>query len=55
MKDFFIDEKIPRWERDRIPLFEINGKIVWVYPYKRSSDFKIKDSTEEVIEIGVAS
>lgn len=30
LKDFFIDEKVPKYDRDLIPVFEDEEKIVWV-------------------------
>ncbi len=30
LKDFFIDEKVPRYERDKILIFEDDEKIIWV-------------------------
>lgn len=30
LKDFFIDEKVPKYDRDLIPIFEDGEKIIWV-------------------------
>lgn len=30
LKDFFIDEKVPKYDRDLIPVFEDEEKIIWV-------------------------
>jgi tRNA(Ile)-lysidine synthase len=30
LQDFFVDEHVPRVERDRVPLFECERGIAWV-------------------------
>lgn len=35
VKDFFVDEKIPREERQRIPLVEWEGQILWIAGWRR--------------------
>lgn len=53
LKDFFIDEKIPLGERERIPLL-ISGKdIVWVVGYRISDLVKISTHTERVLKAEV--
>jgi tRNA(Ile)-lysidine synthase len=43
LKDFFIDRKIDRDLRDRIPLLVWNGEIVWVGGIEISDAFKVTD------------
>lgn len=49
LKDFFIDEKISREERDRIPIIENNGDIIWVVGYRISEKYKVRSSTKKVL------
>src|SRR5439155_156433 len=35
LKDFLIDAKVPRWERDRVPIVEAAGEIVWLGGLRR--------------------
>ncbi|WP_074351194.1 tRNA lysidine(34) synthetase TilS [Proteiniborus sp. DW1] len=49
LKDFFIDEKIPRDERDRIPIIEDGEKIIWVVGYRISEECKISSNTSSVL------
>lgn len=49
LKDFFIDEKIPREERNHIPIIEDNGKIIWVVGYRISEEYKITSNTSKVL------
>lgn len=51
LKDFFIDEKIDRNKRDTIPLILSNDKIIWIAPFRRSSDYKINKDTEKILMI----
>ncbi len=53
LQDFFVDEKIPRDERDRIPLI-ISGKdIVWIVGYRGDERFKITDETKKILVLDV--
>ncbi|CCQ97326.1 tRNA(Ile)-lysidine synthase [[Clostridium] ultunense Esp] len=51
IKDYFIDEKIPKEKRDRIPLITDEEKILWVVGYRTSDLFKITDNTKKVLMI----
>src|SRR5699024_3341855 len=51
LKDFFIDEKIPRYLRDEIALVVDGDTIVWVVGYQISDDYKITKQTRNVIEL----
>ncbi|MEQ2129757.1 tRNA lysidine(34) synthetase TilS [Caldanaerobacter subterraneus KAk] len=51
LKEFFIDEKIPREERDYIPLVAIGKEIVWVVGYRMSEKFKVDKNTLKVLVI----
>ncbi|EMT38946.1 tRNA(Ile)-lysidine synthase [Thermoanaerobacter thermohydrosulfuricus] len=51
LKEFFIDEKIPREIRDSIPLLAIDNEIVWVVGYRMSDKFKVDENTKNVLVI----
>ncbi|NLK97474.1 MAG: tRNA lysidine(34) synthetase TilS [Epulopiscium sp.] len=51
LKDFFIDEKIPRDERDSIPLLADGNRILWVIGYRYSDAYKITSSTCKVLQV----
>lgn len=51
LKEFFIDEKIPREIRDSIPLLAIDNEIVWVVGYRMSDKFKVDENTRKVLVI----
>lgn len=49
LKDFFIDEKVDKNLRDRIPLVFIKDRLVWIVGYRRSDDFKISNKTKKIL------
>lgn len=49
LKEYFIDNKIPRDSRDKIPLIAKNNEIVWVVGYKTSDNFKVTENTKRVL------
>ncbi len=53
LQDFFVDEKVPRRERDRVPILETNGQIVWVVRYRIDDRFKVTEKTRKVLKLRV--
>ncbi len=51
LQDYFIDEKIPRPERDRIPLLADGPHVLWIIGYRLSDACKIGEETKRVLEI----
>lgn len=51
LHDFFIDEKVVKRERDRVPLVLSGEQIVWVVGYRIDDDFKVDSKTRKVLEI----
>lgn len=51
LKDYFIDLKIPREERDKILLIAKGSEIFWVIGYRISENCKISENTENILEI----
>ncbi|NIP39629.1 MAG: tRNA lysidine(34) synthetase TilS [Candidatus Dadabacteria bacterium] len=49
LKDFFIDEKIPRYLRKLYPLFIINGEIAWIGGLRMSEIFRVKAKEAVII------
>ncbi len=52
IKDFFIDLKIPRRERDAVPLIQNSRDIVWVTGLRINEDYKIDGSTVNILRLG---
>lgn len=55
LKDFFIDEKIDKIDRDRIPLILSDGKIIWLVSYRLAEDAKIDQRTKKIVRIEVTN
>ncbi len=57
IQDYFVDRKIPKDIRDRIPLVKIGSDVLWVLPYEGKgrycSDFKLCKDTKNVICIEI--
>lgn len=51
LKAYFIEEKVPSAERDRIPLLTIGSEVLWVTGYRISEGYKVEKSTETILEI----
>ncbi len=49
LKDFFIDEKISKFERNSVIIVRDNEKIVWIAGYRMDDRVKITEKTEEVL------
>ena len=55
IKDFLIDAKVPRYERDCIPLLVCGNEVLWIIGYTTSELFKIKPSTRQYIHLRYVS
>lgn len=51
LKDIFIDMKIEKSLRDKIPLICFGEEIAWIVGYRVSDKFKIQKNTEKILEI----
>ena len=50
LKNYMINEKIPKSERDHIPLLAGGSKIYWVLGHRISEDVKVTEETSRVVE-----
>ncbi|MCF0121917.1 MAG: tRNA lysidine(34) synthetase TilS [Lachnospiraceae bacterium] len=53
LKDYMINQKIPRDERDYIPLLASGTEIFWVVGYRISENCKIDNNTRHVMHIQI--
>ena len=51
LKDYFIDQKIPREERHLIPLISIDNQIIWIIGRRISNNYKIDNKTKNVLSL----
>lgn len=53
LKSYFIDEKIPRKDRDFIPLLADGNHIMWVISHRTSQEYIITKETKNILEVEV--
>lgn len=53
LKDLFIDLKIPKEERDCIPLICFGNDIAWIVGYRISEIYKVNSETKNILEISI--
>jgi tRNA(Ile)-lysidine synthase len=53
IQDYFVDEKIPRDERDIVPLLINDTAIAWVIGYRVDDRFKVDDNTKRVMRLEI--
>lgn len=51
LKDYLIDEKVPREERDRLLLLADGSHVLWVFGYRISEAVKVTEKTERILRI----
>lgn len=51
LSDFFIDEKIPLFEKQRVPILVSDGDIVWVCGKRLDDRFKISSKTTHFLKL----
>lgn len=52
LKKYFIDEKIPRDEREKIPLItDKSSNVIWIVGYRINENYKITNDTKKILEI----
>lgn len=53
IKDFFIDEKVPRQKRTTVPVVSDSRGVVWLAGYRIDERAKITDNTRQVLHLRV--
>ncbi|MDI6815666.1 MAG: tRNA lysidine(34) synthetase TilS [Actinomycetota bacterium] len=49
LQDLFVDKKISKRERNRVPIIESDGKIAWVAGFRIDDSFRVTEQTKEVL------
>jgi len=49
LQDFFVDEKVPKRERDRVPIIASDGDIIWIAGFRIDERFKVTEKTKRVL------
>ena len=53
LKNFFVDSKIPKYEKDKIIIIEDQNQIIWVAGIRISEDVKFTSQTQRVLRIKI--
>lgn len=51
LQDYFVDEKVPRDERDKVPVVVSGQDVVWIAGYRADERFKITDKTRRFLKL----
>ncbi|MFI5253669.1 MAG: tRNA lysidine(34) synthetase TilS [Bacteroidota bacterium] len=51
LSDFFIDAKVPLFEKDSVAILESDNEIVWVCGYRLDNRFKVTPATKNTIKM----
>jgi len=51
LKDYLITEKVPRTERDRIPLLVLGSQVIWLTGHRISETAKVDEGTKTILEV----
>ncbi len=53
LKDFFIDHKVPKFERPNIPLLVSGEMVAWVVGYRIDERVKVTEKTNKILKVKV--
>ncbi len=53
LQDFFVDQKVPRDERNRVPMLISGEDIIWVVGHRGDERFIVHEGTKRVLKIEV--
>lgn len=51
IKEYFIDRKIPRRERDKIPVLVSPEGVLWIVGYRTDERFRVTPDTKKILEV----
>ncbi len=53
LQDFLVDMKVPRDERDSVPVVVSGEDIAWIAGYRGDERFKVTDQTKKFVRLGI--
>ena len=53
IKDIFIDMKVPKNERDNIPIICFDEKVAWIIGIRTSEEYKITSKSKNILKVVV--
>jgi tRNA(Ile)-lysidine synthase len=53
LQDFFVDAKVPRDERDMVPIVVSGDDIIWVAGYRADDRFRVQGDTDKFLRLDI--
>lgn len=54
VQDYFVDAKVPRWRRGRIPLVvDARGEVVWIVGHRIADPCRVRAQTQRILRLRV--
>jgi tRNA(Ile)-lysidine synthase len=53
LQDFFVDARVPRDERDSVPVVVSGSDIVWIAGYRADERFRVKEDTTKFLQLSI--
>jgi len=53
LKKFFIDAKVPKWERGKIPLLTFKNEVYWIAGFRLSEKVKVREESKVILKISI--
>lgn len=53
LKDYLIDQKVPKEKRDQIPLLCAGSEVLWVCGHRISEAYKVSEKTEMILKVQI--
>jgi tRNA(Ile)-lysidine synthetase-like protein len=53
LKTLLIEAKVPRWDRDRVPVVEAAGTVVWIGHLRRGAAGRVTARTRRILELAL--
>ena len=51
IKDYMISEKIPKRQREELPLLAEGNHVLWLVGYRISEYYKVETSTKRILQV----
>ena len=53
LKDYFIDQKIPKEQRDSVPLIADGSEILWIIGHRLSWSYKVDENSKNILRLHI--